>query len=267
MKKTLPSFACRSLWCDRSRKRAHRPSSSSTQTRKVDHVDTYHGTKVPDPYRWLEDDTSAETAAWVEAQNKVTFAYLEKIPFRDQLLEARQGAEQLREVLGAVAEGAVLLLPQERRPAEPERALHPEGDGRHARGADRSQHLVGGRHRALADVRAVEGREVRRLRRLAQRLRLAGIQGHGAGDEEDAARHGRVGEGLGRRPGTATASTTAAIRRREGARRRRRSTRTTRSTSTRSARRSRRTCWSTRTRTTRSASTSSTRPRTSGSRS
>jgi prolyl oligopeptidase len=55
------------------------------QTRKGDHVDTYHGTKVPDPYRWLEDDTSAETSAWVEAQNKVTFPYLESIPFRDQL--------------------------------------------------------------------------------------------------------------------------------------------------------------------------------------
>ena len=38
-----------------------------------------------DPYRWLEDDTSAETAAWVEAQNKVTFAYLDKIPYRAQL--------------------------------------------------------------------------------------------------------------------------------------------------------------------------------------
>ena len=55
------------------------------QTRKVEQVDTYHGTTVPDPYRWLEDDTSAETAAWVEAQNKVTFPYLEKIPFREQL--------------------------------------------------------------------------------------------------------------------------------------------------------------------------------------
>jgi prolyl oligopeptidase len=56
-------------------------------TRTVAHVDTYHGTRVADPYRWLEDDTSAETAAWVEAQNKVTFAYLEKIPFRTQLLK------------------------------------------------------------------------------------------------------------------------------------------------------------------------------------
>ena len=52
------------------------------KARKVDHVDTYHGVSVPDPYRWLEDDNSAETAAWVEAQNKVTFGYLEKFPFR-----------------------------------------------------------------------------------------------------------------------------------------------------------------------------------------
>ena len=42
---------------------------------------------MPDPYRWLEDDTSAETAAWVEAQNPVTFPYLEKIPFRERLLK------------------------------------------------------------------------------------------------------------------------------------------------------------------------------------
>src|SRR5262245_43694811 len=52
------------------------------ETRKVDHVDTYHGTVVADPYRWLEDDKSQETAKWVEEQNKVTFAYLEKIPYR-----------------------------------------------------------------------------------------------------------------------------------------------------------------------------------------
>jgi prolyl oligopeptidase len=52
-------------------------------TRKADHVDTYHGTTVPDPYRWLEDDNAPETAAWVEAQNKVTFPYLERIPYRN----------------------------------------------------------------------------------------------------------------------------------------------------------------------------------------
>ena len=54
-------------------------------TRKVDHVDEYHGTKVTDSYRWLEDDRSAETGTWVKAQNEVTFAYLNKIPFKGKI--------------------------------------------------------------------------------------------------------------------------------------------------------------------------------------
>lgn len=54
-------------------------------TAKVDTVDTYFGTQVKDPYRWLEDDTSKETEAWVKEQNKVSFGYLEKIPFRNDL--------------------------------------------------------------------------------------------------------------------------------------------------------------------------------------
>jgi prolyl oligopeptidase len=59
------------------------------QSRRVDHVDTYHGTAVPDPYRWLEADvrTSAEAAAWVDAQNAVTRGYLEAIPERQEVLE------------------------------------------------------------------------------------------------------------------------------------------------------------------------------------
>jgi prolyl oligopeptidase len=57
------------------------------QTAKVDHIDTYHGTKVADSYRWLEDDNAAETAKWVEAQNKVTFDYLGRIPYRARLKE------------------------------------------------------------------------------------------------------------------------------------------------------------------------------------
>jgi len=52
-------------------------------TATVDQVDDYFGTAVADPYRWLEDDESAETAAWVEAQNAVTFDYLAKIPHRE----------------------------------------------------------------------------------------------------------------------------------------------------------------------------------------
>ncbi len=55
------------------------------KTRTVDQVDDYFGVKVADPYRWLEDDNSAETQAWVEAQNKVTFDYLKTIPQRESI--------------------------------------------------------------------------------------------------------------------------------------------------------------------------------------
>jgi prolyl oligopeptidase len=54
-------------------------------TQKVDTVDTYFGTEVSDPYRWLEDDRSPETESWVETQNKTTFGYLDSIPFREDL--------------------------------------------------------------------------------------------------------------------------------------------------------------------------------------
>jgi prolyl oligopeptidase len=56
-------------------------------SKKVEQVDDYHGIKVADPYRWLEDADSPETKAWVEAQNKVTFGFLESIPERARLRE------------------------------------------------------------------------------------------------------------------------------------------------------------------------------------
>ncbi|HET9279973.1 MAG TPA: prolyl oligopeptidase family serine peptidase [Flavitalea sp.] len=66
------------------------PCSSLAQlqypnTRKTDTIDNYHGTNVPDPYRWLEDDNSEETRSWVIAQNKTTQQYLASIPYRQQV--------------------------------------------------------------------------------------------------------------------------------------------------------------------------------------
>jgi prolyl oligopeptidase len=62
------------------------PSIDYPETKKGTTVDDYFGTKVADPYRWLEADANVpEVASWVEAQNKVTFSYLEKIPFRQKV--------------------------------------------------------------------------------------------------------------------------------------------------------------------------------------
>jgi len=57
------------------------------ETKTVEQVDEYFGVQVKDPYRWLEDDTSAETAEWVKAQNQLTFSFLDKIPFRAKMKE------------------------------------------------------------------------------------------------------------------------------------------------------------------------------------
>ena len=63
------------------------PAFTYPTARRDPQPDTYFGTEVPDPYRWLEDADSAETTAWVTAENEVTFAYLDQIPFRDKLRE------------------------------------------------------------------------------------------------------------------------------------------------------------------------------------
>jgi prolyl oligopeptidase len=67
--------------CCSSSTRLHYPATAKTNV-----VDVYHGTSVPDPYRWLEDDNSAETKAWVIEQNKVTQAYLDALPGKGAIL-------------------------------------------------------------------------------------------------------------------------------------------------------------------------------------
>src|SRR6185295_65516 len=62
-------------------------SARYPESKRMDQVDDYHGTRVADPYRWLEDTDSEETKAWVAAQNKLTFSYLDEIPARAQIKE------------------------------------------------------------------------------------------------------------------------------------------------------------------------------------
>ena len=75
------------------------------ETKKVDTLDTYFGEQIADPYRWLEDDRSAETEAWVKAQNEVTFGYLEKIPFRKQLKERMEKLWNYEKISAPFKEG------------------------------------------------------------------------------------------------------------------------------------------------------------------
>lgn len=75
------------------------------QTRRDDTVDTYFDTEVADPYRWLEDDRSEETAAWVQAQNQLTFDYLEQIAFRDEVRERIADAWNFERISAPFEEG------------------------------------------------------------------------------------------------------------------------------------------------------------------
>ena len=74
-------------------------------TDKVDSVDVYFDTQVSDPYRWLEDDMSSQTEAWVKAQNKVTFGYLDTIPFRNELRERLSSLWNYEKVTAPFKEG------------------------------------------------------------------------------------------------------------------------------------------------------------------
>ncbi len=75
------------------------------QTKKIDKVDSYFETKISDPYRWLEDDSSTETADWVKAQNQLTFGYLTSIPFRNTIKERMEKLWNYEKVSAPFKEG------------------------------------------------------------------------------------------------------------------------------------------------------------------
>lgn len=78
---------CTVMACNNTEKKAEQKKLVYPLTRKTDTVDSYFNTKIADPYRWLEDDKSAETSEWVKSENALTFDYLSKIPFRDKIKE------------------------------------------------------------------------------------------------------------------------------------------------------------------------------------
>jgi prolyl oligopeptidase len=75
------------------------------KTDKAAHTDNYFGVNVDDPYRWLEDDKSTETGAWVKAENKVTFDYLSKIPFRNAIKERMEKLWNYEKISAPFKEG------------------------------------------------------------------------------------------------------------------------------------------------------------------
>jgi prolyl oligopeptidase len=75
------------------------------ETMKTETIDTYFGTEINDPYRWLEDDKSSETASWVKEENKVTFDYLTKIPFRNKIKERMEKLWNYEKISAPFKEG------------------------------------------------------------------------------------------------------------------------------------------------------------------
>jgi len=73
------------LACDNNENKKNSTTVNYPTTTKIDTTDIYFGSEVKDPYRWLEDDRSSETEAWVSSQNSTTFAYLDQISFRNDL--------------------------------------------------------------------------------------------------------------------------------------------------------------------------------------
>lgn len=96
------------LACNKENSKVKVTEINYPKTKTVDTVDTYFDVKVNDPYRWLEDDRSKETEAWVKAQNEVTYNYLSNIPFRKELKERLSSLWNYEKVSAPFKEGNYL---------------------------------------------------------------------------------------------------------------------------------------------------------------
>ena len=149
------------------------PTMTYPATARGDVVDDYFGTKVPDPYRWMEDLDSNAVADWVAAQNRVTFAYLETLPLRDRFKQRITELWDYPKVTVPVREGGRYFYPknsglQRQAPfymrasltSEPSLVIDPNVISRR-------------RHAVARAVGAVAGRQAARVRAVGRRRRLA----------------------------------------------------------------------------------------------
>jgi len=108
MKKWLMGAAALAVLisCKEEEKKQTSMAMTYPQTKKVDTVDVYHGVEVADPYRWLEDDRSEETEAWVKDQNKTTQDFLSKISYREEIKKRLTELWNYEKVSAPFIEGA-----------------------------------------------------------------------------------------------------------------------------------------------------------------
>jgi prolyl oligopeptidase len=103
MKKIIPMFAIACVFSAQAQTK--KSPITYPETKKGTVTDTYFGTVIADPYRWLEDDRSEETGAWVKVQNEVTFDYLSQIPFRSQIKERMEDLWNYERISAPFKEG------------------------------------------------------------------------------------------------------------------------------------------------------------------
>ena len=180
------------------------PKLTYPTPRKGDVVEDYHGTKVADPYRWMEDLDAKETADWVAASNAVTEPYLAQLPLRQRFNQRLTELWNYPRVSIPSVENGQLFYTRNTGLQRQAPVFMRAGPGRAADAGHRSQRDLRGRLRVARAVRAIAGRQAPRLRPRRRRRRLAHDPGarhrHGQGPagrcEVDALLRHLVDQGL-----------------------------------------------------------------------